>query len=100
MFHRSQSTLFFLVAFVVALAVAAPGRRTEPPSSCGTGPQQCCNSVQEARDVKSDALGVKNVAILLIALLGLKPDTLVGRVYTSYGRASFFLLIDRSHIPQ
>ncbi|OJT15002.1 Hydrophobin-1 [Trametes pubescens] len=48
-----------------------PSGKPQPPSSCSTGPVQCCNSVEKASNP---------VASILLGLLGivLGPDVVVG----------------------
>ncbi|KAJ3992937.1 hydrophobin 2 [Lentinula boryana] len=67
-----QFKLAFVTAALATLAAATPTPRTEPSSSCSTGPVQCCNTVQSA-----NSAGISSILGLLGVVLG-DLDVLVG----------------------
>ncbi|KAJ3714371.1 hydrophobin 2 [Lentinula raphanica] len=77
-----QFKLAFVSAVAATLAVATPAPRTEPASSCTTGPIQCCNSVEAANSASAAAiLGLLGIVLQdVTALVGLtcSPITVVG----------------------
>ncbi|KAJ4466325.1 hydrophobin 2, partial [Lentinula aciculospora] len=72
----------FVSAALATLAVATPAPRSEPASSCTTGPIQCCNTVEPASASSAAAiLGILGIVLQdLNVLVGLtcSPISVIG----------------------
>ncbi|KAF8828336.1 hypothetical protein HHX47_DHR4000765 [Lentinula edodes] len=73
----------FVTVAITSLAAAIPTLRTEPASSCSTGPVQCCRTVESAQSSSAagilSALGIQVLQDLNIDVgLACDPITVIG----------------------